>query len=68
MQHVHWTLVLTGDAGTSIQYKYVLGDWAFVEKDGNCNDISNRSLTISTGGSVVNDKVDNWRNVSSCGN
>ena len=64
----HWTLVLTGDAGTSIQYKYVLGDWAFVEKDGNCNDISNRSLTISTGGSVVNDKVGNWRNVSSCGN
>lgn len=64
----HWTVTLTGDAGTNIQYKYVLGDWALVEKDGNCNETSNRSMTISAGGSVLNDKVDNWRNVPSCGN
>ena len=28
----HWTLTLTGKEGTQVQYKYVLGDWNYVEK------------------------------------
>jgi hypothetical protein len=64
----HWTVTLTGDTGTNIQYKYVLGDWGFVEKDGNCNEILNRSMTISSGVPVLGDAVGNWRNVAPCGN
>ena len=63
LDSMHWNLTLTGQPGTTIQYKYVLGDWAFDEKGGNnCNEISNRSMTISGSGSgtqVVNDTVAN---------
>jgi glucoamylase len=72
LNSMQWNLTLTGQPGTTIQYKYVLGDWAFDEKGGNnCNEISNRSMTISGSGSgtqVVNDTVANWRNVPPCGN
>ena len=30
----HWTITLTGKEGTQIEYKYTLGDWEHVEKDG----------------------------------
>jgi glucoamylase len=66
----HWTVTVPGDAGTTIAYKYVLGDWAFVEKGSSCNEVANRSVTISNAGltQTVNDSVVNWRNVAPCGN
>jgi len=67
----HWTITLTGKETTQIEYKYTLGDWDHVEKDGTCGEISNRQLTLSygsTGTQVVNDTVPNWRNVAPCGN
>jgi hypothetical protein len=66
-----WTIELTGKESTQIEYKYALGSWDFVEKDGACGEIANRMLTLSygaTGTQQVNDTVINWRNVSPCGN
>jgi glycosidase len=67
----HWTITLTGKEYTQIEYKYALGDWDHVEKDGSCGEIGNRQLTLSYGANgtqAVNDTVQNWRNVSPCGN
>jgi glycosidase len=67
----HWTITLTGKEGTQLEYKYTLGAWELVEKDGACGEIANRQLTLSYGSSgtqAVNDTVPNWRNVLPCGN
>ncbi len=67
----HWTITLTGKENTAIQYKYVLGDWNYVEKDSSCGEIGNRLLTLNygtNGTQTVNDTVQNWRNVAPCGN
>jgi glycosidase/chitodextrinase len=67
----HWTITFTGKEGTQLQYKYVLGDWNYVEKDAGCGEIANRTLTLTfaAGGTQTeNDTVANWRNVSPCGN
>lgn len=67
----HWTIELTGKEGTQIEYKYALGSWDYVEKDGSCGEIANRQLTLSygiNGTQLVNDAVPNWRNVPPCGN
>ena len=67
----HWTITLTGKESVQIEYKYTLGDWEHVEKDGACMEVGNRILTLSygaTGTQVVNDSVPNWRNVAPCGN
>jgi hypothetical protein len=67
----HWTITLTGKEATQIEYKYTLGDWEHVEKDGACGEIGNRILTLSYGSNGtqnVNDTVENWRNVAPCGN
>lgn len=67
----HWTITLTGEDGVYIEYKYVLGDWNYVEKDASCGEIANRQLTLtygSNGTQSVNDTVQNWRNVAPCGN
>ncbi|MGH2593860.1 MAG: fibronectin type III domain-containing protein, partial [Anaerolineae bacterium] len=66
-----WTITLTGKETTQIEYKYTLGAWDFVEKDGTCGEIANRQLTLSYGGAgtqTVNDSAPNWRNVPPCGN
>ena len=66
-----WTITLTGREGTQLEYKYALGSWDFVEKDGSCAEIGNRQLTLTygtDGQQVVNDTVANWRNVAPCGN
>ena len=66
----HWTITLTGDETTQIEYKYTLGDWDHVEKDAACSEIANRLLTLdygTTGTQNVNDTVLNWRNVAPCG-
>jgi len=67
----HWTITFTGTESTALEYKYTLGDWDHVEKDGSCGEIANRTLTLSYGSSgtqTVNDVVLNWRNVPPCGN
>jgi hypothetical protein len=67
----HWTITFTGKEATQIEYKYTLGSFDFVEKDGACGEIANRQLTLSygaTGTQTVNDIVPNWRNVAPCGN
>jgi glycosidase len=67
----HWTVTLRGIEGTNIGYKYVLGDWNYVEKDASCAEISDRPLTVSfgqDGTQVVEDVVLNWRNVDTCPN
>ncbi len=67
----HWTVTLIGQESTQIEYKYTLGSWDFVEKDGTCGEIGNRQLTLSYGVSgtqTVEDTVANWRNVDPCGN
>jgi fibronectin type 3 domain-containing protein len=67
----HWTITLTGKESVQIEYKYALGSWDYVEKDGGCGEIGNRMLTLSygaTGTQTVYDTVLNWRNVSPCGN
>jgi glycosidase len=67
----HWTITFTGKEGVQLEYKYTLGSWDFVEKDGACGEIGNRQLTLSygaTGTQTVNDTVLNWRNVAPCGN
>jgi hypothetical protein len=71
MDATHWTITLTGKETTQIEYKYTLGDWDHVEKDGACGEIANRMLTLSYGANgtqTVNDTVQNWRNVDPCGN
>jgi fibronectin type 3 domain-containing protein len=45
----HWTITLHGLEATQLQYKYALGDWNYVEKDGSCGEIDNRLLTLSYG-------------------
>ena len=67
----HWTITFTGKESTQLEYKYTLGDWDHVEKDGSCGEIGNRALTLSYGSSgtqTVGDTVENWRNVAPCGN
>ncbi len=66
----HWTITLSGKETTQLEYKYALGSWDYVEKDGTCGEVSNRQLTLtygSTGTMMVNDSVLNWRNVAPCG-
>jgi hypothetical protein len=66
----HWTITLTGDELTQIEYKYALASWDYIEKDNACGEIANRTLTLSYGGTgtqTVNDTVVNWRNVGPCG-
>jgi hypothetical protein len=66
-----WTITLTGKESTSLEYKYALGSWDYVEKDGSCGEVANRQLTLAYGSSgtqLVNDVVPNWRNVAPCGN
>jgi hypothetical protein len=66
-----WTITLTGKEGTQLSYKYTLGTWELVEKDGACGEIPDRTLTLvygSNGSQVVSDTVVNWRNVTPCGN
>jgi glycosidase len=71
VSETRWTITLTGKETTQIEYKYTLGAWDYVEKDGACDEIPNRQLTLSygeSGAQVVNDTVGNWRNVEPCGN
>jgi len=70
-----WQITVTGKEFTQIEYKYALGSWDYVEKDGVCGEIANRPLTLSYGANgtqSVSDTVQNWRNSANfggtCGN
>lgn len=66
----HWTITLTGPENAEIEYKYVLGNWNFVEKGGHCEEIANRRATLKltpTELLTLNDVVPNWRHVGGCG-
>ena len=66
-----WRITLAFQEGTSIEYKYTLGDWDHVEKDGACGEIANRSAQIAGGAGgtqTIENTVLNWRNVAPCGN
>ena len=66
----HWQITLHGQEGTQLEYKYTLGDWDHVEKDGACGEIPNRQLTLSYGSDGtqnIGDTVPNWRDVAPCG-
>lgn len=65
-----WQVTLDAPESTQLQYKYTLGDWDHVEKGASCDEISNRTLTVSygtSGSDAVADTVLNWRNVPPCG-
>ncbi len=65
-----WSITMTFDEGTVVQYKYTLGTWDYVEKGASCEEISNRQVRVegdSNGDQLVQDTVQNWRNVSPCG-
>ncbi len=61
-----WTTTVSAAANATLSYKYDLGgSWSNVEKNANCADISNRSMSVSNG--TVNDTVANWGGPSACG-
>jgi glucoamylase len=61
-----WTATIDAAAGTTLSYKYDLGgSWNNVEKNADCGDIGNRSMSVN--GGTVNDTVANWGGPSVCG-
>ena len=61
-----WTTTVEAAADTTLSYKYDLGgSWSNVEKNADCADISNRSMSVN--GGTVNDTVANWGGPSACG-
>jgi glucoamylase len=65
----HWGGTLKGRPGTNFQYKYTLGDWAFVEKSADCRDVPNRLVTFmfdASGNQTVGDIVQAWDGVQPC--
>jgi hypothetical protein len=66
-----WRVTITWAEGTSVEYKYTLGDWDHVEKGASCDEIANRKFTVAPDGDdatmTVEETVKNWRNVAPCG-
>ncbi len=62
-----WTITLSGPDPLTLEYKYTLGSWEFVEKGAACEEISNRQITVTYGNNNVGDTVLNWRNIAPCG-
>jgi hypothetical protein len=65
-----WRVTIDFLEGTSVEYKYTLGTWDYVEKDAGCGEIANRAVRIAgdtTGAQSVENTVLNWRNVAPCG-
>ena len=60
-----WMATIEAVANTTLSYKYDLGgSWAGVEKDANCADIANRSMSVD--GGTVGDTVANWGGSGGC--
>jgi len=61
-----WTATISAAAATTLSYKYDLGGtWNNVEKNADCGDIGNRSMSVN--GGTVNDTVANWGGPAACG-
>ena len=62
-----WTATVDAAADATLSYKYDLGgSWNNVEKNADCADIGNRSMSVN--GGTVNDTVANWGGPAACGN
>ncbi len=62
-----WTATVNAAADATLSYKYDLGgSWNNVEKNADCADIGNRSMSVN--GGTVNDTVANWGGPAACGN
>ena len=62
-----WTATVEAAAGATLSYKYDLGgSWANVEKNADCGDTGNRSMSVN--GGTENDTVANWGGPAACGN
>jgi glucoamylase len=61
-----WTATIEAAADATLSYKYDLGgSWSNVEKNPDCADISNRSMSVN--GGTENDTVANWGGPGACG-
>ncbi len=64
-----WVIDLSFESGTALQYKFTRGSWEAVEKDAQCGEIPNRTLTVdgSAGAAqTIDDSVATWRDVADC--
>ncbi|MET0771661.1 MAG: alpha-amylase family glycosyl hydrolase [Candidatus Limnocylindrales bacterium] len=64
-----WSIELPFESGTALQYKYTRGSWEAVEKDAQCGEIPNRTLTVdgSAGpAQTFEDTVATWRDIAGC--
>ena len=62
----HAQITLNLLEGTNLEYKYTRGSWETVEKGPNCEELSNRTLTVSPGPGntqAVTDTVAKWRGI-----
>ena len=65
-----WRVTIPFTEGTSLEYKFTLGSWDFVEKDAACGEIGNRAAQVAGGAAetqTLEHTVLNWRNVAPCG-
>ena len=61
-----WTATIDATADSTLSYKYDLGgSWNNVEKNADCADIGNRSMSVN--GGTENDTVANWGGPGACG-
>ena len=61
-----WTATIDATADSTLSYKYDLGgSWNSVEKNADCADIGNRSMSVN--GGTENDTVANWGGPGACG-
>lgn len=64
-----WSVTLTMQEGTALEYKYTRGTWEAVEKGTDCEEIANRALTVVDDGGgtmTVGDVVAKWRDLDGC--
>jgi len=65
----HWSITVCGKEGAQIAYKYTLGSWDNVEKGDKCDEIGDRQVKLTAGPNgtqIVEDTVQNWRNIAPC--
>ena len=65
-----WEIALPFTEGATPQYKYTRGSWDAVEKGPGCEEIANRTITVTYGPGgtmVVEDAPAKWRDVARCG-
>ncbi|MGD0711381.1 MAG: alpha/beta hydrolase-fold protein [Bacteroidales bacterium] len=57
-----YSITISGDQDSTVQYKFTRGAWTNVETTLNGNDISNRTFIFSNG-MTLNDTVENWKDM-----